>query len=213
MGGIKLYTLASPSHLQLLTDYFTPSVNRIGEYDLHVMTCKQYGSSNYGTSGFNSAMYQKLKLLHEMAQLPDKYALYSDCDMVFLRETAQDLIDRIGDKDALFQWDRTELCAGFIFMRPSDKVSAYFEHCLKNMNPEKEGDQAPINRYSDMIMHDTLPMEYFNISFTQGARLYHKGDTVDIPTGIRIFHANWTIGVENKEELLKLALNNHDTAH
>lgn len=70
---------------------------------------------------------------------------------------------------------------------------------------------APINQYSDMIDHDILPSEYFNISFTQGARLYHKGDTVDIPTGIRIFHANWTIGVENKAELLKLALNNHDT--
>ena len=102
---MRLFTIASPSHMSLLKDYFIPSVEKIGEYELTVMGIPQYGDSSFGL----------------------------------------------------------------------------------------------------------LPAEYYNIAFANHGKVHNSGDPVIIPENIRIFHANWTVGIDNKVELLKLAIKNNDT--
>ena len=208
---MRIFTIASPSHMILLKDYFIPSVEKINEYDLTVKEIPQMGDSDFGTKGFNDTCYQKLRLLYDMAQLPDEYVLYADCDLVFFKFTEVDLKFRIGVKDALFQSDAGMLCAGFVFMRPSAKLADFFSHCIANFRHGVEGDQGVINRNRGMMNFGVLPAEYYNIAFANHGKVYNSGDPVIIPENIRIFHANWTVGIDNKIELLKLAIKNNDT--
>lgn len=208
---MRLFTIASPSHMILLKDYFIPSVKKVGEYELTVMEIPQYGESSFGSEGFNRVCLDKLYLFERMAKLPDEYVLYADCDLVFFRFTEIDLRFRIGDKDALFQSDAGMLCAGFIFMRPSKRLSDFFRHCISDYRYGVENDQDVINRTRGMMNFGLLPAEYYNIAFANHGKVHNSGDPVIIPAGIRIFHANWTVGIENKTELLKLAIKNNDT--
>ena len=208
---MRIFTIASPSHRGLLKDYFIPSVKKVGEYELTVMEIPQYGDSSFGSQGFNRACLDKLYLLERLAKLPDEYVLYADCDIVFLQLTEVDLRFRIGAKDALFQSDAGMLCAGFIFMRPSKRLSDFFRHCILDYRHGMENDQDVINRNRRMMNFGLLPAEYYNIAFANHGKVHNTGDIAVIPAGIRMFHANWTVGIDNKIELLKLALRNNDT--
>ena len=156
-------------------------------------------------------MFGQIVFVGEVGQTPDEYVLYADCDLVFFKFTEVDLKFRIGDKDALFQSDAGMLCAGFIFMRPSKRLAEFFKHCIYDYRNGKENDQDVINRNRRMMNFGLLPAEYYNIAFANHGKVHNFGDPVIIPENIRIFHANWTVGIDNKVELLKLAIKNNDT--
>ena len=193
----------------MLNRYFLPSVYRVGEYIPHVHRFEQDGSGDFGTIGFNRTCLNKLYILRDLAVSDAEFIIYSDCDVVILDRTADDIRIRITGLDAIFQQDIDQACTGFFAFRPSEAMYLFFDRAIADFPIHRNNDQVLMNRHMDMIQWSYLPRQYYNISFTTGRKLYNKGDRTEIPGRLRVFHANWTMGISNKYELLKLALQSH----
>lgn len=209
MGRIELHTMVTPSHREMLERYFLPSVNLVREVETHVHEFAQDGNGNFGTEGFNRTCLLKLYILRDLALSDAEIIIYSDCDVVVLDRMSDDIRIRLTGMDAVFQQDIDQACTGFFAFKPCEAMYLFFDRSVADFPGTRNNDQVLMNRHLDMIRWSYLPRQYYNISMTTGRKLYNAGDPVEIPGGLRIFHANWTIGVHNKYELLTSALKIH----
>ena len=195
----------SDSHATLMMDYFIPSVQRIGEYDLEYIKIEQVAQGDYDKDNFKDACYMKLLLIKQA--IIDNFGdcvLYSDCDLVFIEPTSDFLAELISDNDALFQRDDESICAGFIYFRCNDNMLNFINFCIEHYFEESvHDDQEMMARHIEMIKHELMPDSICNISHFFGAKIW-DGEEITIPEGIKVFHANWTIGIDNKIKLLKM---------
>jgi len=69
-------------------------------------------------------------------------------------------------------------------------------------------DQTSLNDNLHMVKHKRLSHRFFNVAHYLNG-VWNNRD-FNIPNDIIIHHANWTIGVQNKIELLKLVRSKYD---
>ena len=97
------------------------------------------------------------------------------------------------------------ICAGFIYMKPNEKVKKMFRWILDNL--EKYGnDERAINRYlyTHRIKWATLPKTYYSINFDNWNKLWHGEDVKIRVKNPFMAHINWAIGLKNRLNLLKM---------
>jgi lipopolysaccharide biosynthesis glycosyltransferase len=97
--------------------------------------------ASHGTKDFYEIMYQKLLVIEEQLKL-NKVVIYSDTDIVFLKDISEDINKFINSNyDMLFQsdkkiWDTKKIsgvCAGFMFLKSNNKVINCIKYAQKLM--------------------------------------------------------------------------------
>jgi hypothetical protein len=210
---MNVYTVYSQSHVRLFEKHFLPSfetANSAKKLSLFAARISQKSETGeFESPGFRETMADKLTaILTAIHDNREKWFLFCDCDCRFYDDFAEDIF-RYREKkvDVYFQDDfggneaQPLLCAGFMLIQANEKSEALFKTCLENLHKFRD-DQAAINYYKDMIHWRTLPPEkYFSVCHALGQLVWTK-ETFKVPIGIKMHHANWTRGTENKERLL-----------
>jgi len=213
---MNLYTFFTDSHSTLFNDYFKkslsvePTVNLIAkEFEQECPT------GEYRAEGWNKTMRKKVELI--ITGIEETWGdcfIHADCDVIFLQEFREKLIEELVDADIALQNDLTVCCAGFFIARSNDKTLNLFKTILENLD-NFEDDQVALNFYLPTVTARILSGEFYSIGLATGGRPY-PGPYSDAellqhigPVNIRAFHANYTKGVENKIKLLNLIQQRH----
>ena len=199
---MKLVTVVSPSHQSLL-DRMTASC--IGEYALKVVQIPQYGSGVFHQRGFTKAMLSKMIAIRDELSEP---LLYSDADVVFLRPSLSAVLSELALHDCVFQDDGSHCCAGLFAINNTKNSFCLLDAIIKrlagNQNDDRYDDQWILN-----LELKSRPLNYTRLS-RKFASPYTitgsewNGSPMQIPPETLVFHANWTIGIHNKELLLDM---------
>lgn len=160
-------------------------------------------TGNYYDTGWRELMEKKIDIYLEAVNAEDLFFIWSDVDIEFYQPFIDECIKEIGDYDIAFQGGtgptgETEYCAGFFICKINKATKYFFKH-LKNIYKQYPCDQEAINHNINLVKAKTLSHKFFNIS-----EQYREwaGQDLTIPKDIIMFHANYTIGAENKLKLL-----------
>lgn len=210
---MKIYTLFTNSHKDLLYKYFLPSLYEREDAEVIIKKIPQYcATAEYGQDGWFQTMLKKAE--YHIQSCKENFGqtfIYSDCDVQFLQPFINIAEEELGDYDIACQddvypyFDRSTYCAGFFICRANYKTLEFFEKILHDMFVHKHStsynDQKAMNENLSMIKHKTLSHKFYTIAQTTH-KLWQEDYNVNIPSNIIMHHANWTHGVENKIKLL-----------
>lgn len=225
---MKLITFYSETHKPLYEIF----VNSFSEFlsEKCVLLTKKIEQKSptgvYNSEGFDLTMVEKLDWIIENINISDTQPLiYSDCDVQFFGELKFDL----SGKDILFSHDFHEsfdyswypdnkigksnhpnYCAGFFICNQNEVVLNFFKEVKSNLLQNLNGklhDQIVMNKLIGEgyeIKHDKLdPNYYWTSAFSTNGKIWN-GQTITVPNTILVHHANFTVGLQNKINLLKL---------
>ena len=212
--NMKIYTLFSNSHSDLLYQYFIPSLFKVEDnIDLVIRKLPQLCSTGvYGQDGWFETMLMKVEF-HILSCIENMGStfIYSDCDVQFLQPFIDLVKEEIQDYDLACQndihpyGDRPTYCAGFFICKASETSLAFFKKILSDMLAKREfpqyNDQSALNENLHMLKHKILSNRFYTIAQTTNL-LWAENYNIKIPSDIVVHHANWTHGVSNKMKLL-----------
>lgn len=211
---MRIYTFYTESHKSLLENFFIPSLFKYESPSLVVENLTQKcQSATYMNDGWLETMIEKIQII--IKAIEDNYEqvfIYSDCDVIFCNPFIQDCLIRLNNKDIIFQKDgESNACCGFMVISANKNSYNFFNLVLQNIHKYKD-DQAPINEYlknqETPITYNLLDKLYYNLYFDLKGKALNwnpfKDQLPNIPSNIKIFHANWIIGLEKKYKTLQL---------
>jgi hypothetical protein len=202
----RLMTFYSESHKVLYDQYFKPSVEYFNEYDLISYQAEQFGSGSFMGKGWKEAMGKKIDFIIDMINdCWGDYFVFADADVIFFRKTVDYLVSQVKNVDAAFQVDAGKMCAGFFIMK-CNNATLNFMTTVKELYGKYPEDQTAMQNHVSMINYKLLPTDIFNISHINGNRVWDCDYSLKIPSNIRVFHGNWTIGIDNKIRIMNFAV-------
>lgn len=165
--------------------------------------------SHWGTSTFNNisritAGYC-LEALESMKE--NDLLLYCDSDVLMI-ENPEWFEKKIGDNDFIFQSDEETYCMGFFIVRNNERTRNVIKKAIDAMVDDSKNYQVVFNEVAKDIkctMFDTKDVWNYGCL---GKGIWN-GEEFEIPNGIKAFHANYTIGIENKVKLLNMVINKY----
>jgi hypothetical protein len=133
--------------------------------------------------------------------------IHTDADVIFLAPYKDLILEEMGDSDIIFQSDVGTACMGFFACRVSEKAKNIFV-TLKNTLDKYYHDQDGINALLRTTQHGLTVKLFSHKIFNHGffGRRYENEDSVNFPSDIVALHANFTVGIQKKLKLIKLAL-------
>lgn len=223
-NDFKFLTFYSLSHKELYNTLMR-SFGKIYSNNVEIITkeIQQYSESGeYESSGFDVAMLNKIQFIIENINLSDKRpCFFADADIIFFKEI--DFSPLNNDIDIAFQDDRYSYCAGQFMFKQNKKVLEFFkivkDLLLREISNEnnKIHDQTIINRLikyntkktTDLINHSSLDInKYYTIASLTNGTVWDKTLILDYAkiniNELISFHANWTIGIENKKQIIDI---------
>lgn len=215
----KLLTFYSETHKEMYENYFYPSFNKFlsKKYNLIENIIPQIcRTGEFASHGFDEAMFKKIELIIENIDISDKNILvFSDCDIQFFSDLEFDL----QSFDILFQEDYKGMkCAGFFICKQTKKVLDFFNLVKEEFIKIKDGkidDQGIINRLllknEFGLNWQFLPTDkYWSVGNATEGKVWN-GEKINIPNNLIMHHANYTVGIKNKINLLNLIKNYYET--
>jgi hypothetical protein len=181
-------------------------------FKVHVAHTEQVSPSGfYLKEGWTETMRQKIEMLLEISQNNrGKIFIYSDCDIVFNPKNFNPEIALKDFGDTPFiatQDDVVQKCAGFMILKGSEDLEKVLQLVLDSIYFYKE-DQAALNA---VINEFSIPVtilprnEYCCIRQLEGTldenNLWNEKPVI-FPENMKIFHGNWTTGIEMKTKIL-----------
>jgi hypothetical protein len=200
---IPLYSLFTPSHRVLKEGYFEPTLPPDVELDLRFIDME--GPGFIQDPSWRRAIICKVELILEALDrhLGDVFA-YTDVDVQFFGSFAAAFDRALSHHDLIFQTDAPgpALCAGFFFCRANEITRAFWRQVLAEVRATeaREDDQQVARRLvwkAPGLRFACLPPVFFGGGTLTG-RGWKPGDTLQIPGGLLMHHANFTVGIENK---------------
>lgn len=182
---------------------------------VHATKCEQVCPTGaFKSDGWNACMIDKLQCL---LRLPadGEPTLYVDSDVILqpgLAEWCEERIrsmafDEIAYSDDIVQW-----CAGVMLFRSTTRTQAWWR-LVADLSPIwNVPDQDVIHGLRMQAQHHSgslpvpmsvMPGDRVANWATIGNRSVWSGEAFDVPHGCLAWHANWTIGVAAKEEMLR----------
>lgn len=208
---MKIITFFSETHRVLHDDFFAKSVKKLSDKDLilesHLVeqTCP---SGDWCSDGWLKCMSDKLRIiLSELESLDGSIVIYSDCDVIIIDSLIEDIESEMEGFDIKLQDDGSQFCAGFFAFRKNEKVRAMIESAYSLC--DEIDDQSAINRALPNfgLSYSTLDFSKYNNVRKQLGGCWQDGMDFNPDKNTIMFHANFTVGVENKKKLLSLVLN------
>lgn len=218
---MKIITIYSDSHKELLDKHFLPSLP--SSLVPTVIKQNQHGSGEYGTHPeFVAAVREKLvNILHHLRSEKNPF-LYSDVDVRFnpLLDPVPTLLNFLQKNiDMVCQRDGNDICTGFMLFNPSEKNSSYLQAVIEYMDSNRDKhDQICFKElyHSNLYAQERKPNiklidindGFGNYNHIRMNVLWNLNDNdlekhKDIIRKQFMWHANHTIGVQNKMEMLK----------
>jgi len=199
---MRMYAMFTESHRQMMYKYFLPSLIP-NEYLLTLKQSPQKGNGNFGTRGFIATVAHTFNiLLDAIDENYGSYFVFSDVDVQFFGPTKAILLDAIADCDFAAQGDTGQvLCTGFFICRANDTMRQVFIRSIKTLaeHPtQATGDQFALNCHKSEFKWKILDEQQF-----WAMRHKWRGEPLEVPDNILMHHANWTIGISNKMEMLR----------
>ena len=230
---IKVYTLFTESHKKLFTDYFLSTFPFRKEIELIVLYRDQKCATGaFESEGFKDTVKYKIECFVDglNACKDDEIFMFIDPDIQFFGDFYTDIINAIQNFDAVFQNDVFGGAnTGFFADKSYKKTKGFFKTLLGNFDiNEFKHDQDLTNyllqnkrSYPTIDINWTfLPETYWtygHIAAKQNTKTgkyngawTQQSDDFEIPKNIKIHHANWTEGVNNKIKLLDIVKQKYD---
>lgn len=209
----------------LYTDFFLKS--EVSEYNIIAKKLNQKCKTGfYMSDGWSDITKDKVISIYEYINYTDKDVfLYSDVDVLLLKKTKNYLLHLLNESglDILFQSDLQEINAmsvyntGFFICKVNQKTKHLFKCAFERKFAKNEDDQYVLN---DIIQKNLnikvgcLPKLIYNYNFWRLDNKKYKVKInwtddipIEIPEDTLVFHANWTVGVDNKIKLLNNVFN------
>jgi hypothetical protein len=218
---MKLITVCSDSHNDLLDNHLLPSLPPT--LTPVVTRTEQRGNGNHGwTPEFIAAMKEKMSIVLHYTTTETAPFLYCDADIRFnpLLDPVPFLISIIREHnlDIVCQRDGEEICAGFMVVVPSEKNANYLQAVLDYMdaNPTKCDQLAFKELFKSNLYPDEakpriglldVTVGFGNTNHLQPNVLWTPENDLlekhkDMVQDQFMWHANHTIGIKNKMEML-----------
>lgn len=207
---MKLITFYSNTHKELHDDFFLKSANKFAGEKIHIeshLVDQSCPSGDWYSKGWLNCMSEKLViLLRELEVLDDSIVIYSDCDVIITGDLFDDIHSEMNDYDIKFQDDGSQLCAGFFAFK---KIKAVRDMLKKAHSLcSSTDDQSAINSVisNSGLSYSTLDFNKYHNVHKDVVGVWEDGMDYDPGKNTLMFHANFTVGVENKKKLLSLVL-------
>jgi lipopolysaccharide biosynthesis glycosyltransferase len=213
----KIITVSTPAHAfianELAREILEHTNHKLLIYDLG-LECE----GSFGTREFFKSCFNKIKfIIHALHNLADNsYLIYLDTDICVFKNVAEEMRKELGEYDICFQRDgKSSHCAGMFICRKNDSTTQFFENVLVALCSDEEyytsqaSDQTAIN---EMLPHSNLRYSMLSSRFTTYGNIAQELWTPSSPkfkldADVVAFHANFTIGLQNKAELLNRVRN------
>lgn len=203
---MKVYSFFTDSHRSLY-EKFVDSFPFEPNFDLQL---RYFGqdclSGKFMSNGWSKTMRKKLEyVLYSLEETAEgEVFVHSDIDVVFFGPIKDDILSLMSGWDILFQKDsEKELCMGFFACVKSPSTVSFFREVLKRLD-EFKNDQIAANMMigKSGLKYGFLPERYFSVGVKNG--IWRGQQSIYVPEGVLVHHANWTVGVENKLKLIEL---------
>ena len=209
---MKLYCFYTPSHSIFFKNWFKPSASREFEVIPHEYPEQISKSSEYAKDGWRETQYNKV--LHWKQAVEDNMGdiiVCSDVDIQFLDNCSKFLTSALGNHDIAFQQNKKggPICSGFFVCRCSLKTYNFFDIVSKRlekiMHEPGGGEQYEMQKLlSEKWYSNHLSMQKLSHDkIWNPGKIYKKLKEIVIPEDIKVHHANWTEGIDNKLEQLE----------
>lgn len=213
---MRLVSFFTPSHEAMYREFVAPYEADFDDVIVLKMDQK-CPTGSFKQEGWNECMSDKLKTLMIVPEdgVP---TLYVDCDVALTPSTARWARDYaaavVGDDCVAYSDDCVQWCAGVMLYRPSAAISSWWSLVDAMSGIWNLPDQDVIHhlRHQAQSQGGRLPVESLVIPgdrvsnwATVGNRTVWAGEPFSVPRGCVAWHANWTIGVENKTAMLRSA--------
>ena len=207
---MNLYTFYTDSHSKLLNNYFLPSVPKEDDFNVIVEKFPQEClSGSFMESGWIDTMKKKVSyILRGIEETWGNIFIHSDCDVYFFKPFKDEILNKIQNYDLVGQHDGGgSICCGFFACKSNQHTKELFQNVLYDIN-SKNNDQHSFNKLKDKyIKSNILDDSFFSVNAVLGGKVWEPNIDLQINTNIKMLHANWTIGVENKCKLIELIRN------
>lgn len=206
---MRVYTFFTDSHKKLF-DVFLKNFPYNVDTELNIKWFPQECREGcYMTEGWLVTMKRKVEYIIEALNetKENDWFVHCDCD-VLLFEGWTNILKKQDNLDIIFQNDALELCAGFFFCKSNDKTKTLWKLVLDNLE-QLTNDQVAVNYFIRVVKDlkvGVLPDTYFTYGLINKSRW--DGNDFIFPNikKIKMFHANWVTGVDQKLELLNKCL-------
>lgn len=205
---IKLYALCTPSHEILKDQFFLPSMQ--DDFDIIIESCGQTcRTAKFMSEGWTQTTGRKVDLIiRAIRENWGDIFVFSDVDIQFFAPIQDTILALMQDKDIIIQKNNPEgvLCTGFFVCRGNEKTLQLWTDVKQRMQTNQlQSDQISFNQCIKRhrkknpydIAWDYLPDTFFGGGTLTG-RLWAPEESLPIPHGIMMHHANWTKGIKNK---------------
>jgi hypothetical protein len=185
-----------------ITKPFMPSVK-----------CKTFETesvpNHFGTVAWNLITKKVVELIIEEMKTMNTgdIFMYIDTDILML-EKPEWFAEQLGDCDFKFQYETGfGINFGFFVARVSPDAIDFLQQTADGTNETNNSQISVMN----VFRHTKLKVEYFDTKDVWNYAVYSDGKLWDgkpfpFPEDIKAFHANFTIGVEQKKEILNMAI-------
>jgi MoaA/NifB/PqqE/SkfB family radical SAM enzyme len=204
---MKLISVCSPSHDTLKDEWFLRTLK--DDYEVCTYRCDVRGQGTYLEEDWTRAvLFKSATIIDAIQENWGDVFVYSDVDVTFFAPTKTTILKRLIDRDIVCQLDdpRGNLCTGFFGIRANEATLKLWREVQKTVQRER-CDQIAFNRLvrkSKDLRAGYLPSSFFGPGTFSG-RVFRGGDRLYIPARPVMFHANYTVGVDNKIRLLSQA--------
>lgn len=159
----------------------------------------------YFAKNWMEMMQQKIEVLIDAAS-KDEYFVFADTDILFCDNLIDDFNDfKKSGLDFSFQSNfnsADDICAGFFYCKSSDRAKKFLDKVLVETVKYDE-DQRAMNKNKSSIQFNILPATYWSYGQVRKSIWDNNDFNFDWPKPLKIVHANYIIGVENKIKMLQ----------
>jgi hypothetical protein len=208
---VKLVTYTTPSHAAMCKEFVLDRAELAGFADddiILIEDIQRCGSGNYNDEGFVEQCASKIA---NLASLPlgEQY-FYCDADCCLFPGLRWWVNTQIPDILYLGN-DIVQQCAGVMLWSHDKKTRRLFEIVADLCGIYGKHDQQVFNLLYQgsftgrfPVRAETMPSKIIaNYASLQGKVVYWNGQDFDVPSTVRLFHANFTVGVDKKQKLLE----------
>ena len=196
----------SSTHEEMFQRHFEPSFNEQGlaeRFNLEIRSVPPSGE--FGSTAFNSMGRSAMQMILEFIQgRVGQVVVITGCDMRFYAPIANEIFEEIPKADFVSIWDFNQpVCGDFMGFVVSPKIFELYELMVES-DKDFPNQQYTLN-WAVMTLGlkaRILPRTYWTIGIGNGGVVWNSGQPVNPPRGIKLHHANFTVGVSNKMELL-----------
>jgi hypothetical protein len=202
---MKIFTFYSDSHKHLL-DLFLKSFFKNCNLDLIIKKIDQKCSGDYHSNGWKESMVSKIQyIIDSLNQCSEgEIMVHSDCDVLICSNIEDYIKESLVNNDIVFQWDSSGVCMGFFACIKNDITIKFFRELLKDL-PNHKDDQYCANSLLNSNEFSSLKwklLDYRAYTIGMENKMYSRQESFNIPSDMKIFHANFTANLKDKTDLM-----------